>query len=59
MLWLAMTPETMGASALSAIGEPQPHLASCQGMPFQARPWILHDIRDKGLLLIQINLPNC
>ena len=25
---------------------------------FRTHPWILHDIRHKGLLLIQINLPN-
>src|SRR3989442_13103478 len=26
---------------------------------FQARPWILHSIRDKGLLLFQINFSEC
>jgi len=57
MLWLAMTPDTRGASALSATGN---HNLTCLlsgTYLFEARPWILHSIRHKGLLLFQINLP--
>ena len=57
MLWLAMTPDTRGAIALSASGEPQPHLPPVRTYLFEARPWILHSIRHKGLSLFQINLP--
>ena len=56
MLWLAMTPDTRGASALSATGN---HNLTCLlsgTYLFEARPWILHSIRHKGLLLFQINL---
>ncbi len=31
--------------------------ASCPEVPFQARPWILHSIHYKGLLLFWINFP--
>src|SRR5947209_16776271 len=57
MLWLAMTPDTRGASALSATGN---HNLTCLlsgTYLFEARPWILHSIRHKGLSLFQINLP--
>src|SRR5712691_11348150 len=51
-----MTPDTRGASALSATGN---HNLTCLlsgTCLFEARPWILHSIRHKGLLLFQINL---
>ena len=57
MLWLAMTPDTRGASALSVTGN---HNLACLlsgTYLFGACPWILHSIRHKGLLFFQINLP--
>src|SRR5437867_4815603 len=56
MLWLAMTPDTRGASALSVTGN---HNLTCLlsgTYLFEPCPWILHSIRHKGLLLFQINL---
>jgi len=62
-----MTRDTMRASALSVIGEPQPYLFLSGTRLLQTRPWIPHGIGRKGLILILINLitvkralmPNC
>jgi len=37
-LWLVMTPDTRGASALTAIGEPQPQQAPVRNVPLPDTP---------------------